>query len=254
MPLETRRLVVHLCSVTLCVAIVSSIAYAEGQDKEHKAVALEFVKKGDIAGAIRALEKIIEPTSDDLSWRGELLIQLGRPQFENAAKAFQQALRLDRRNARALYGLGVLAMTRTDFAGAEAFFRKALAVQPGAVHAQNALAGALMYQGKYTEAKRLLQALEGDRTVGPTARGNLGELYLRQGKLDLAETKLKEAIAHQPENFDWHRHLGEVYRFRGQRKAAASEYRKAMDLLKRSPAADRALVEEFSSRLRELER
>ena len=239
--------------LTVCLLLLSPMSCTKAQDEAHRKLAEEYARKGQIQFALAELGSIQAPTSDDLCGRGELLIRLGRPQFENAVRAFQEALRLDERSARALYGLGLLAATRADFVEAEAFFRKALAIQPGAVHAQNALAGALDYQGKSVEAERLYLALEQDPTVGTLARGNLGELYLRQGKLDLAETKLKEALASMPENFDWHRYLGEVYRLRGQREAAASEYRKALELVRRSPAADGALVEEFSNRVRELE-
>jgi len=237
----------------ICLALFTLVGCSQAQDREHRQLAEEYARKGEIQPAIAELGRIKHSTSDDLSARGELLIQLGRPQFEEAAKAFQGALRLDKQSARAFYGLGLLAASKADFTEAEAFFRKALAIQPTAVHAQNALAGVLTYQGNYAEAERLYLALEGNPTVGSLVLGNLGELYLRQGKLDLAEAKLKEAIVVLPGNFDWHRHLAEVYRLQGRNTNAASEYRRALELLATSPAADRSLTEELAGRLREVE-
>jgi Flp pilus assembly protein TadD len=246
--------VISLCISALLLAGTFGLAHPAERDEQHRGKAVEHARRGDTAAAIEELKQIRKPSADDHSFRGELLIQLGRPQFDNADQAFHQALKLDARTSRALYGLGLLAMFQKRFAEAEGLFRKALQFAPNAPHPQNGLAGALMYQAKYAEAEALLVRLEADPVVSAMATGNLGELYLRQGKLDMAETKLKAALARQPNNFDWHRHLGEVYRLRGQNRAAAVEYRKTLDLLKRSPAADKPLLEEISHRLQEVER
>ena len=204
--------------------------------------------------AIEELEKLDRPSSDDHSWRGELLIQLGRPHFETAAAAFHDALKLDGKSARALYGLGLLAVFRKEFARAENLARKALQVQPNWSHARNLLAGALIDQKRYGEAEIILLELERDSTVATIATGNLGELYLRQGRLKVAEAKLKQAVVQQPDNFNWHRLLGEVYSRLGQKSAALAEYRRALELLERSEWADKPLLEGIQVRIRELER
>lgn len=212
---------------------------------------MEYAQQGRIAEAVEQLGKIRQPTSDDHSWRGELLIHLGPAQFENAGAAFREALKIDSQSGRALYGLAVLGIVATDFVKAEEFARKAVEVQPKNAHAKNILAGALMYQQKYGEAEALLLTLEREPAIATIAKGNLGELYFRQGRLDAAEARLKEAIREQPNNFDWHRWLGEVYRLQGNKSAALAEYRETLRLLERAQWADKALIEEMRARVRE---
>ncbi len=115
------------------------------------------------------------------------------------------------------------------------------------------LGGALLYQGRYGEAERLLLALEKDPAMAPTATGNLGELYLRKGELLLAEARLKTALSSQPNNWDWHRSLAEVYRLRGEKGAALTEYRRTLELLERSPMADPSLLEHVRAQVLKLE-
>lgn len=253
MIVKQNATVVKSSRVGLCLILVFLLGCAKSQDESYRKLAHDYVRQGKIEAAIQALEKIETPTSDDHSWRGELLLQLGRPQFDNAAAAFYEALKLDDQNSRALYGLGLLAIFKKESVKAEDFARKALQAKPNSAHARNLLAGALMRQEKYAEAEALLLRLETDPTIVAIAKGNLGELYLRQRKLGAAEAKLKEAISHQPVNFDWHRLLGEAYLLQGKKGAALIEYRKALELLGRSPWADTALEEGIRKQIRELE-
>ncbi len=246
--------VVSINRIGLFLALVSLLSCSQPRDDQRRMIAQEYVDQGKFAVAIKELEKLDQPTSEDHSWRGELLIQLGRPHFDTAGAAFHDALKLDGQSGRALYGLGLLAVFKKEFAKAEDFARKALQVQPNWSHARNLLAGALIDQKRYGEAEVILLELERDPTVATIATGNLGELYLREGKLTIAEAKLKQAIAQQPDNFNWHRLLGEVYDRLGQSRAALAEYRRALELVERSQWADKPLLEGIQRRIAELER
>lgn len=246
-------MLVTLSSVALFPILLSSLGCAPPQDEDHRQLAHDHVKQGKIEAAIQQLEKIDQATPDDFNLRGELLMQLGRTQYENAGSAFHAALNIDDRNIRALYGLSLLAMFQKKFERAEELLRKVLELQPNSLHPQNLLAGALIYRGKYEAAEDLLLTLEKEPTMAGMAKGNLGELYLRQKKLDLAEAKLKEAISYPPDNYDRHRLLGEVYRLQGRKTAALTEYKKALDLLQRSRWKDPAVMDEIHKRIRELE-
>ncbi len=240
--------------VALLLGLGVAVALGCGpRDPDVREQANRYIQAGQAEAALRELQKLQQPTAHDYSFRGELLFQLGRSRFPEAENAFQQALRVDSRSARALYGLALLAVSRRDFPRAEGFARQILEVQPAATHAKNLLAGALMYQGRYPDAEALYRALEGDPTVGALAKGNLGELYLRQGKLEWAEKKLLEAVALMPDHFEWRKHLGEVYRLQRQRTKATTEYRNAQNLLQKGWTGDPAIPAEVVARLRELE-
>lgn len=232
------------------------VAFALGcgpRDADVREQANRYIQAGQAEAALGELQKLQQPTADDYSVRGELLFQLGRSRYPEAEAVFQEALRVESRNARALYGLALLAVTRRDYPGAERFARQLLEVQPDAPHPRNLLAGALTYQKKYDEAEALYQALEGDPNVGALAKGNLGELYLLQGKLERAEKKLLEAVAFMPDHFEWHKHLGEVYRLQGQRSKAITEYKTAQNLLQKGWVGDVAIPNEVAAKLRQLE-
>jgi Flp pilus assembly protein TadD len=223
-----------------------------GKDAELREKAVKSIQAGKAEAALRELQRIRKPSADDYNLRGEVLFSLGRSRFAESEIAFQRALQMDSRNARALYGLAVLAVARRDFPGAERLTREILAIQPDAPHPRNLLAGALMYQGKDKEAEALFQGLEANPNVGILAKGNLGELYLRQRRLELAESKLLEAVRLMPDHPEWHKHLGEVYRLQGQRTKAITEYRTAQNLLKKW-TGDTALRDEVAATLWELE-
>lgn len=254
MAAQRRAPVVTIKSVAVCLAVASLLACGGSRDQDHRSLALEYVKQEKIAAALEQLEKIDRPTSDDYSWRGELLIQQGRSQFDKAAAAFHDALRADSQSSRALYGLALLAVFNKEYPRAEEFARKAVEIQPNAPHPRNLLAAALMHQEKYEEAEALLLALEREPAIAPIATGNLGELYLRRNNLDLAEAKLKEAIGSQPDNWDWHRSLGDVYRLQGKKNAALSEYRRTLELLEKGRWVDVPLIEGVRARINELEK
>lgn len=97
---------------------------------------------------------------------------------------------------------GVAAMARTDYPAAQAFFRRAVDLQPTSSHAYQPrallrldLAGALRGLNRYAEAHAQLDsaALELER-LRPELLPIRGELHLNRGRLYRAEEQLKPAI------------------------------------------------------------
>ncbi len=81
--------------------------------------------------------------------------------IDNAASAWQAALKVWPDHPTALFGLGNAHLVLKDYLAAEAAFLELLAVRPGFAAAHNNLAIALARQGRYAEAlKQINQGLE----------------------------------------------------------------------------------------------
>ncbi len=174
-----------------------------------------------------------------------------------AEKEFERALAVERKSlgprhtqlASTLIDLGSLYMNERRYPEADAALTEALGIyraldHPDAADALRILGVSLTNQERYAEARqRLEETLTVSRSkLGPahqvtmTALGNLGEVELRQGQLDLAQKNLENSVAglealygkesdnrRAPLNA-----LGEVYRLRGRLDEAVRLHRRAL--------------------------
>ena len=108
-----------------------------------------------------------------------------------ATTALQDALRLSRRNTRALTAHGRLLSVQGDYAGAIAEAHAALALNPNSADAQLVLANAEFYQGHLDAAVPPLQASIRLDPEGPRSR----QLYFRLGSTRLFQGNFAEAIS-----------------------------------------------------------
>jgi tetratricopeptide (TPR) repeat protein len=98
---------------------------------------------------------------------------------------------------------------------------QALHIRPGFGPAQNELGAALIAAGEFTRAVETLR-----QASGPSARTNLGNAYLRLGRIDLAEPALRS----QPDDPDANNLLGMIESARQNYGAAEQFFRKALEL------------------------
>lgn len=107
----------------------------------------------------------------------------------------QRATVLDPQNADAWDIVGLALFHLGRYAEAQSAFERATTVHPGGALFWNNLAGSLREQGKLAEAERVLldQALRLDPNL-PMAHLNLGLVYLRADRPDLATGQLQRAL------------------------------------------------------------
>ena len=175
----------------------------------------------------------------------------------DAEKEFERAVAIERKSlgarhpqlASTLIDLGSLYMNERRYREADAALTEALGIyraldHPDAADALRILGVSLTGQERYAEARqRLAEALAVSRSnLGPahqvtmTALGNLGEVELRQGHLDLAEKYLEESVAGLEALYGAESNnrraplnaLGEVYRLRGRLDEATGLHRRAL--------------------------
>jgi tetratricopeptide (TPR) repeat protein len=155
----------------------------------------------------------------------------GDPTWYTKADALlTKALALDPKNFAALGGLGSLAASRHDFAGALALGRRALAIDPSSSYALGVMVDAEVELGRYGDARRTLERMLNTR---PDLSSYSRASYFLELHGDIAGARraLQQAIASGAparENTAWaYLYLGNLEFGQGHYGAAQRQYRLA---------------------------
>lgn len=137
--------------------------------------------------ARRAPQSATPPTNLSLEY-------VRRGAYEVALELAEQGIALDSENADSWDNAGLALFHLGQYADAQAAFERAITLQPESALFWNNLAGALREQDQLAEAERVLldQVLVLDPHL-PAAYLNLGIVYLRADRPDLAALHLQEA-------------------------------------------------------------
>lgn len=120
---------------------------------------------------------------------------IDRGQYRSGATFAQQAIALNPENADAWDNFGLALFYMGDYASAQAAFERAVSIQPDNALYWNNLAGALREQDKLADAAQILieKVFSLDPNL-PTAHLNLGIVYLKADRPDLAANALQNAL------------------------------------------------------------
>ncbi|SDT99916.1 Tetratricopeptide (TPR) repeat [Verrucomicrobium sp. GAS474] len=160
------------------------------------------------------------------------LIALQRGEVPEAAKAFEEGLRLDPKNAEMWnnYGLALLAWKKGPLA--ERCFRTALELAPRLEPAQFNLTRALLAQSRFAETVAGLAPLAARYGSDPGAeveyRFLLGTALYRLGRLDEAEPELARATQLRPDLVEALNNYGACLRSQGRIDEAIAVFEKAL--------------------------
>jgi tetratricopeptide (TPR) repeat protein/tRNA A-37 threonylcarbamoyl transferase component Bud32 len=165
---------------------------------------------------------------DDLAmaWVSLGLIHYSMGDLDEATRNFDQALRLEPRNADAYYGLGRVDEAQKRIPEAEAAHRKAIEIRPDRMYWDEL--GSLYYRtGKTAEAIRAFEksiALAPDSFYGYR---NLGAALYSQGDLDQAAAQFQKALQIQPDS-TLYGNLGNLYFAQGFYDKSVEAFEKAL--------------------------
>ncbi|MGC9222978.1 MAG: tetratricopeptide repeat protein [Terracidiphilus sp.] len=159
---------------------------------------------------------------------GQALAAAGRR--EEAAKAYQQALRLDGTNALVRLGLGELKMAAGLPQEALTEFEMALRQQPGMVAVHLGLGHALAMQGRNEEALARYEAALALRPRLAEGEFAAGFALARLGRQDEAVTRYRRAVAARPDFAAAWINLGSLLREQGRDLFAEAALRRAVEL------------------------
>jgi predicted TPR repeat methyltransferase len=133
-------------------------------------------------------------------------------------------------DAESWFFLGALSGARKDAAGAENFFRKALALNPDFLQARFNLGIALRDQDRLDDARAELEAVVASQPGHAEACNALGYVYVRLERQDDAERLFRAALARNPAYLDALTNLGNVLSSRKRWAEAVALYRRALDI------------------------
>lgn len=163
---------VWLAILLTLVTSLSSLAYNESK----------FPGKGTIADFNRAGE--LHNIATDL---------MGQSKNKEALSYFNKAIQIYPYSALYFYGRELAYVHMNDLKRSEQDFRKAIAMEPDYVGAYADLAGVLTSQGKYAEAEKTCRIALRYNPKDPLANINLGEAFLKSGKIAEGKKILIEA-------------------------------------------------------------
>jgi predicted O-linked N-acetylglucosamine transferase (SPINDLY family) len=154
-----------------------------------------------------------------------------------AETMLRRVVQADARNAPALQLLGVIALSRRDFAGAAELLRRSLAIDPGQAQGWNNLGAACQTLGQFDEAVAALRRALELRPGHAGTLNNLGVLHARRSELAEAEACYTRALEANSADAEVHNNLGNVLMRRGRIALALAAYRRALELRPGSPDA-----------------
>lgn len=156
-----------------------------------------------------------------------------RPRFAVAEQRLRSAIALEPRAAYAWNALGLLQSALGDQLHAEAAFRAAMAKAPRWQYPVNNLATVYQERRDYGRALATLRAAIALDTLGAAAYNNLGIAYAALGRYDTARSWYHRAIAAQPSLAMARGNLASLYRVTGRRALAHTYIDSAFALLQR---------------------
>jgi len=199
---------------------------------------LEFVGRWDEAIECYQHCLHIEEISPE-SWAGIGTCLRAQHKYEEAIDAYRQALAQVPQLAYNWFNLGVTALDMNDYTTAVEALETAQQLNPTMEYLDENLARAYKGQGGQTDAAnnvddkamaQFIAVIERDPNDDIAYR-EMGEIYLRQGKLDLAEELIRRSleIDHRYNNFGW-LHLGQVQTHLKQFDEAAKSFQTSIKI------------------------
>lgn len=169
-----------------------------------------------IAGVLLILLAIAALSRNGL-WRDPVLL------WQDAAAKSPQ-------RARPVHNLGSIYLETGQYALAQHYLERAVALDPYRAVAHANLGTALMQQGRLAEAERHMRTAMRLKPDLAAIAGNLAQLYIQQGRWDEAKALLEEALARDPRSIAAHNALGIVFVQRGDVARARVLFEAALEL------------------------
>jgi tetratricopeptide (TPR) repeat protein len=150
---------------------------------------------------------------------------------EDAIAAYEQAAKLQPKDAEPHLSAGLLLENDNKFADAESQYKQALALDPSP-DALTALANLYMRGRRFPQAEEYLRKLVSAQPENAAAHIQLGRVLAAEGKNDAAVAELEEGAKYAPADLSVQRDLADLYLTLGKNEQAEVVYR---SLLTKSP-------------------
>jgi Flp pilus assembly protein TadD len=167
----------------------------------HYYLGILAMKRNDLVAAGEAFQYVLRKKADTeaLTRLGEIDVQSGR--IAEAESNFLAALKIDAKNMGALHNLGIVYMTRKEYAKAEEAFKTVYAANPANPNACFMLA--TVYGLRQETAGQAIELYKKGLSLAPrNIQGyiDLGNLYLKTGRENLAREEFGKALELKPDD------------------------------------------------------
>jgi tetratricopeptide (TPR) repeat protein len=209
-----------------------------------------FNAKKDLPGADAALHKAIEldkNNSDAIEKLGKVQVQEGAA--DKALALYQQSIKDNPREVTFYILSGELYEAKKEWDHAKGMYQQALSISPDHPLASNNLAYVILEQGGNVDvAMGLAQTARRGMPDSPNAADTLGWAYYQKGVYQSAISQFQEALRlaekrGDPDDADFHYHLGVAYQKANQNVQARQQLEKAVTLSPNHTDAKKALSE-----------
>ncbi|MCG8435600.1 MAG: tetratricopeptide repeat protein, partial [Gammaproteobacteria bacterium] len=178
--------------------------------------------------------------SSSLNAEGVQLYQQGN--YQQASDRFQQAISKDPNSAGGYYNLaaalhktGTLYNRPNDLRQAELLYNQCLERDPNHGECYRGLAVLLTETNRSTDAVQLLESWSVSNSTSPEPKIELARLYEEFGQVELAKTKLVEALAGDPHNARALTALGRLRDQQGDHVQALANYQRSLQINRFQP-------------------
>lgn len=200
--------------------------------------AMRDADEGDVAGAIRKLEDMVElPRGGHLAAYNKAILHERLGQGDQAAKAYYKALQINPDFAPALINLVRLYLRQNRVQDASQLAEKQINARPRNSKLRTAKLDIMLAQGKYEDvsqqAKELLR--QDERHVD--AMVALAEANYRLGRYELARAVIVRAVDISPERAELYMRYGMIELKLNNKPGALANFKKAVELQPHYPEA-----------------
>jgi tetratricopeptide (TPR) repeat protein len=195
-----------------------------------------FAAKGRHELAARLLRAALnpDPAQQPAPYREDLLFYIGAAhtaagKTDEARAAFEEALQLNPKDARALNDLGFLKEQAGDLAGAAELYRRALDARPEFILARTNLGELLAKQGDLAGTVREYEQAAKDAPESAEILYNLARHRAAAGRTEEALAAYRKAVALNPKDVRAWNNLGLLLAQQGDSAGAEQTYRSALE-------------------------
>ena len=189
-----------------------------------------YMERGQYEKAQEVLKPLLqsssEPTAENYVMQGNIYQRQG--QHAQALAEYEKALRLKPQNPLICYNIGLSHYYLQNYAAAEDYFKKTLAINPTIAEAYNMLGQLTVHKKQDAAALELFKKAVAINPKFKDAQFNLGTLYLRLGDYDSAAKAYQDTLAADPNHALAHYNLGAIYMEKGDNEKALLHFQQAL--------------------------
>jgi tetratricopeptide (TPR) repeat protein len=200
-----------------------------------------IAEKGKIDEGVKALDKLIKNTDDDIDILSAIVNIYERAhKFGDAQKVLDTLMKRFPGDEHVYFLQGAIYSKQKKYNDAEKAFQKALDIDKDNSQVLNYLGYMLADNGtKLDNALTLIQRAVDQDPANGAYLDSLGWVYFKLNRLDLAEQYLKRAVRFVNFDSDIHDHLGELYFKTGRYEEALDSWTKSLQLATDSDDLDK---------------